>query len=595
MAYIRKDLQPGIYRDSTRYAAEGLWYDCDHIRFREGRPEKLGGWQMVNGINITGVSRAIHGWNSLDGDSWVAWGTQSKLELLNGSSKYDITPVRSSSTVANPFNTTLNSSSVIVSITSHGAITSASVIFTTIASTIGGNVLIGGEYVITSVIGTDSFQITVPTSAAATSASTGGASVAYQFLINPGPQSNTPGYGWGAGIWGASTWGTARTTGSVVLAMRNWSLANFGENLLANPKSGALYQWIKASGTASRAVIVTAAPSVIDFMFVSQEDRHVVAIGTTDVSSGVYDPLLIRWSSTEDQNDWVTSATNTAGFFRLNSGNYTNGAINSRIASLIWTDKSLYNMSYEGAPYVFGIRLVDTNCGSISPHSMAEYGGSVYWMGQHNFFSYDGGGVKLIECPVRKYIYDRLDTDQGQKVFCGVNPDFKEVWWFYQSTSATGEIDSYVKYNIQESAWDYGSMARTSWLSPLIFQTPFATGSDSYYYAHEQGYDADTSAMNSWVVTGDFDIGDGTQIMYMDRVIPDFADLTGNTTLTMYSRKYPATTATAKGPYTVTTATNLINLRTRGRQIAYMIQSNNSGDFWRLGSLRFNISEDGEQ
>ena len=192
MAYIRKDLQPGIYRDSTRYAAEGLWYDCDHIRFREGRPEKLGGWQMVNGINITGVSRAIHGWNSLDGDSWVAWGTQSKLELLNGSSKYDITPVRSSSTVANPFNTTLNSSSVIVSITSHGAITSASVIFTTIASTIGGNVLIGGEYVITSVIGTDSFQITVPTSAAATSASTGGASVAYQSLINPGPNQIHP-------------------------------------------------------------------------------------------------------------------------------------------------------------------------------------------------------------------------------------------------------------------------------------------------------------------------------------------------------------------------------------------------------------------
>lgn len=592
MPYTKSLIPSGVYRDSTRYAAEGMWYDCDHIRFREGHPEKLGGWQKVNEITITGLSRAIHGWKSLDGDSWVAWGTQSKLELLNGSTKYDITPVRASSTVANPFNTTLNSPYVVVSIVSHGATTSASVIFTTISSTIGGNLLIGGEYVITSVIGTNSFQITT-TSAAATSASTGGALVAYQFLLNPGPVTNTPGYGWGAGTWGASTWGTARTVGSVTIAMRQWSLDNFGENLLANPKSNRIYQWVKTSGTTTRAQMVTASPSC-DFMVVSQENRQVLAFGAVDVSSGAYDPLLVRWCSTEDINDWVPSATNAAGFFRVNSGNGYMCAINSRLNTLAWTDKSLYNMSYEGPPYIYSVKLIDTNCGAISQHAAAEFGGSVYWMGPENFYSYSGGGVQIMNCPVRKYVYDRLDLDQGAKVYCGINPQFREIWWFYESTSST-EIDSYVKYNTIEKAWDYGSMSRTSWLNPVIFNVPYATGSDSIYYAHEVGVDADTSAIESYIESGDFDLGDGQAVIFADRIIPDFADMSGNANIQVGTKLYPNSTPINKGPYPVTSATTLINFRARGRQMNYRIISSGTGDFWRLGALRFSVSADGER
>lgn len=599
----RIEFRPGINREVSRYSNEGGWYSADMIRFRYGKPEKIGGWQNVNGVGdsdtFDGVARNLLNWNSLDGFAWTAIGTNTKLQLWRGGTYSDITPVRTSLSATDIFSTSAGSTQIIVSITNHGAETGAAVIFTSVTNSVGG-ITISGEYDL-SVITANAFVISATMTATGTSISSGGPATGF-FLINPGLRDSGAGNGWGTGVWGGSTpWGDP-TTGGFDFALRTWSLDNWGEDLVANPRpGGAIYYWDVTSGTDVRAYQVTGSPTQANLILMSQEDRHLIAFGVPDIVTSVLNPLYIRWCSQENLNDWFPSATNTAGDKLLSGGNRIVAALRSRGQILIWTEDSLYGMQPIGPPAQFGFTNLGQSSGLIGPNAMVETAGRTFWMADQKFMVYDGAAPRPLKCDVLRYVFDNLDIQQLDKIVAASNSEFNEVIWFYQSNSLNAtDIDSCVAYNFLEDTWWIGTLSRTAWADRGVYAQPIAAALDNKLYFQEVGSNADGAALSATLGSGEFDIGDGQELLFLDRIIPDLTNrdgstLTGNLNFYVNYRQYPGAPLQTKGPYVVSAATTKIDLRVRARQMALVLESAGLNQSWRLGTLRFRIAPDGQR
>ena len=600
----------GINRELTRYAGEGGWYDGDKVRFRSGKPEKIGGWQNINGVGdsvtVPGVGRSLFTWVNLAGVTYLAVGTNSHLMVWDGGKYYDITPVDTSVSASNIISTSAGSTNITVSVSAHGHATGDYFYFTSVATTVGGNVYpvsapLGG-YAIT-VVDANSFTIDTGVTAAATSASGGGLATGF-FLLPTGFASNPPNFGWGAGVWsGGQGWGTPASS-AFVAPLRYWSMDNWGEDLVASPRSNGIYYWDSSQGTANRAYQVTATPTQNTQILVSPEDRHLIAFGCPDALTSVVNPLYIRWCSQENINDWTASATNTAGDKVLSGASKIVAARRTRGQILIWTDENLYSMQQVGPPYTFGFQLIGTNCGVLGQNAMTEVGGRTFWMADERFMVYDGAAAQPLKCDVLRYVFEALDRTQLDKIVCGSNTSYNEVIWFYPTTS--GEVDRYVIYNYMEATWSIGSMVRTAWIDQGIATYPIAAGvysSATKLYYHEYGNDADGQALASYIESNLFDLDAGQDLIFMDRIIPDFSDrngdaMPGNVGITLHTLKYPNTPASqeiTKGPFTVSAHTQKIDMRIRGRQAYYRIDGDGVNTSWRLGAMRFRIAKDGER
>lgn len=604
------NLKPGVNRELTRYAGEGGWYDADKVRFRYGKPEKIGGWQNINGVGdstiVPGVTRSLWSWTALDGTIYVAVGTNSHLMIWNGGQYYDATPVRASISATNVISTSVGKTRVVVSITNHGAATGDYVYFTSLGTSVGGidtltSSTLGGYLV--SVIDDNSFAVDALSTAAATSISAG-ATVTGYFNLNSGGADSSPLFGWGAGYWGgAHGWGTPASA-AIVSPLRYWSLDNYGEDLVASPRGGAIYYWDRSGGLGTRAALVSTSPSQNNWILVSPEDRHLISFGCPDALTSAFNPLYIRWSTSENITDWNASATNTAGDKLLSGANRIVGARRSRGQILVWTDENLYGMQTVGPPFTFGFSQLGTNCGTLGPNAMVEAGGRMYWMADERFMVYDGGAPQVLPCQVLRYVFGRLDRNQLDKIYAGANTSFNEIIWFYPS-EGSGDIDSYVTFDYIQGVWSIGSLVRTAWLDQGLNNYPIAAsyeGGSKLYY-HEFGDDADGASLNSFVESALFDLDAGQNLMYVDRIIPDFSNkdggtLPGNISLIIKTLKYPNTPPTqeiTKGPYTVSANTQKIDMRARGRHAYYRIEASGVGNSWRLGTIRFRTAPDGER
>jgi hypothetical protein len=599
----------GINRELTKYAGEGGWYDADKVRFRFGQPEKIGGWQNINGlgdsVEVPGVSRSLFTWVALDGTVYLAVGTNSHLMVWDGGKYFDVTPVGASVSASNIISTSAGSTLITVSVSSHGYTTGDYFYFTSVATTVGGNIYpvsapLGG-YPIT-FLTSNAFTIDTGVTAAATSASGGGVATGF-FLVSAGFISNAASFGWGAGVWGGGSGWSTPASAALIRPLRYWSLDNWGEDLVASPRNGAIYYWDKSAGTGTRAYEVTAAPTSNIQILVSPEDRHLISLGCPDAVTSVVNPLYIRWCNQEDINDWTASATNTAGDKVLSGASRIVAARRTRGQILIWTDENLYSMQQVGPPYTFGFQLIGTNCGTLGQHAMVEVGGRTYWMADERFMVYDGAAARPLKCDVLRYVFEALDRTQLDKIVCGSNTSYNEVIWFYPTTS--GEVDRYVIYDYAQEVWSIGSMVRTAWIDQGINSYPIAaeyTSATKLYY-HEYGNNADGQALDSFIESNLFDLDAGQELMYLDRIIPDFSDrngesMPGNLGITIHTLKYPNTPASqeiTKGPFTVSAATQKIDLRIRGRHAYYRIDGDGLNTSWRLGALRFRVAKDGER
>lgn len=594
MPLVNLKVKPGIYKESSELTSgmSGRWVDGNLIRFYKGQPEPIGGWDQQNNTNSTiGKPRSIISWTSISGTKYLGIGTHKKLYVWANSTFYDITPTRDSGTLTNPFSTTSGSPLVTVADTAHATSVGDYVRFEN-ASAVGG-ITVDGEYVVTSVTDSDNYVVT-HTSNATSTAGPGGGSVDYEYDVVVGPATSTFGFGWGTGTWGTGTWGTSSSGQGVVLNMGLWSLSLWGEDLIASPRDGTIYVWDTSGGTGTRATEITNSPDTNKFMGVSSSNRHMIGFGAHDGSNS--DPLFIRWCSQNDYTSWAPTETNTAGNLRVDRGTRIESAIvvaKDEIAT--FTDTDLYSLRYLGPPLVFGIEHISSNAGIIAPNAAETRGGVVWYMGIEDFFVYDGQ-INIIPCDVRDYVFNDLNRDQKDMIWCGLNSEYEEVWWFYPSATSE-KNDRYVSYNYVNGAWGIGTLPRNVWVDVSSgFKSPIALDDDGNMYSHESNTVAPDRV---WLELGDIQADNGDNYIFADKIIPDFhtLDTLGSIDFYVRAKRYPHDSSEIeKGPFTFSGSllsdSQKFNFRIRGRQLAVYMESR-AQPKWRLSSLRMNMRPDG--
>jgi len=619
---IKLNFTPGIRRESTQYAEEGSWYDTDRVRFRAGRPQNIGGYETKVSATFDGAARDLITWSDNDQFKRAIFGTPQKLYEHNGDTITDITPVSSSVTLLNAFTIALSATTVTVSATAHGRSTGDLVFFTSVSGpsggvTLGGNIILGTSVFSVSVVTDNVFAIDVATTASA--AQTNASQATIHYVLFRGVSGAATGFGYGAAGWlaGTSTAG-ARAYSEPASAdstnfeteITQWSLDNWGEDVIANRRKGSIYVWdADASTTPIRAALVSGAtdstPTTVDSIVVSPNDRHLIALGanqfnTTASPTGTYDPMIVRWAHQEDYTNWVPSVSSTSGEVQLADGTAIIGGVRSRNAVNIWTDNSLWLQTFVGPPFTFKFAQMGTNCGLIAPHASIDYDGRTVWMGFDNFYTFDGQ-VRTLDCTVRRYIFDRLDLDNKDKIFTGINSEFKEVIWLYPSTDGSGECDSYVIWSPDENYWTYGSTLFTTFNDKIVFGNTITTGvsvnGNNIYNNEPDGiFTANGEAITSFIESADFDIDDGTQLMFLDRLIPDMTLNDGTIKFSITTKQFPESTQeTEKGPFSITKSTSKIDLRARGRQGRVRVSCDAADTSWRWGSVRLSMQQDGRR
>ena len=610
-------LKPGVNRENTRYTSEGGWYESDKIRFRQGTPEKIGGWQRISSTTFLGVCRSLWNWVTLGSQNLIGVGTNLKFYIENGGAYNDITPIRATVTLTNPF-TTVNGSPTVTVVDANGGYTSEDFVTFSGASAIGGLTL-NGEYQITVTPGVAN-TYTITASSNANASGTGGGTVTAAYQINTGAASVTPITGWGASSWGSGAWGIGETSD---IQIRLWSQANFGEDLIFAPRGGAIYFWDATAGLTARGVTLASispatanVPSVQDLILVSDISRFVFAFGCNDLASATKNPMLIRWSDQENATQWTPAATNQAGSLQLSRGAEIVTARQARQEVLVWSDSALYALQYVGAPVVWGAQLVGENISIASQNAVAYANGVAFWMGVDKFYMYDGR-TQPLPCNLRKFVFNDFNAAQYRQVFAGTVESYHEVWWFYCSANSS-TADRYVVYNYLDNIWYYGTMTRTAWLDSGLRDYPLAATYSNNLVNQEEGVDDNelgaSTPIHAYASTAEFDLDDGHQFNFIWRVLPDIT-FDGSTTespsavMTLLPMQNsgsgynsPASvggsnngTITRSAVLPIEKFTEQLNTRVRGRQMTMKIESTGAGVAWQLGSPRLDMRSDGRR
>ena len=618
---------PGINKEGTDYTAEGGWFDANLVRFRKGFPEKIGGWTKYLDSSYEGTGRKLHGWVDLEGTRLLGLGTRSKLYIQAGASYNDITPIRSTTSAGDvTFSATNASSTITVTDTGHGAKQGDFVTFSD-AATLGGNItaaVLNQEYEINLVTASNTYEITAKdtsgttVTANASDSGNGGSSTVGVYQINSGLDVFVEGTGWSVGPWGDGTWGSTSSLGDAN-QLRLWSMDNFGEDLISNPRAGSIYYWDKTSGLNTRAVTLSSlsganrAPTKGLQVIVSDVDRHVLVLGadpiTGDTRTGTIDPLLIAFSDQENATDWEPKATNTAGSLRCSAGSEIIGGLRARQETLIWTDVALYSLQFIGPPNTFGLNLVNEGVSLIGPNAAINSPQGIFWMDKKGFYNYTGA-VNPLPCSVHAHVFDDINESQAFQVFAFLNKQFNEVGWFYCSADSTS-VNRYVVYNYVEQLWSIGQLSRTAWLDEGIVAFPRAagaSGSTNYLYQHETGNDNDGSPMdNVFIESADFDLGDGEEFQFIRRMIPDvkFTGTGGDDqqlNVVLKQRNFPGESLSTDQTTSFTASTTKIDMRGRARQATLRFESDDDaaegvrlGVGFRIGGTRLDIRPNGKR
>ena len=681
------NLKPGFHRESTQYSEEGAWFDGDRVRFREGKPENLRGYEKRITEGLLGTVRDLTTWTNNNTQKLLALGTEQQLGILYSDQVFDVTPIIKTVSVGDSgtqgnFNTSIGSTRITVSITNHGAVVGDWIVFS--STSINGFATNGRDFS-SAEFGGPTFQtvsvqdlnlFAVSTLIAAASTETNQGHGTTGFLLETGPLNNIQGLGYSAGNYvvekdsgtatGTTTnklvdstqnfiitvhigdkvnnvtdsttaiitaidsntqltldtdimasgevyiifdplanntraWNSASPASNITFKATQWSLDNFGEDLLAVRRGGQLLHWdASQSAWPVRTSIVATGPSKINSIIVSPNDRHVLALGTNEVVTSVFNPLLVRWSDREDYADWTPSISSTSGELQLIGGTEIIGGIRTRNAIHVWTDTSAYALNFVGPPFIFKPTELGTNCGLVGPHAAIDVDGVSYWMGTSDFFVFDGR-VRRLDCTIRRFFFDSFNISQSDKVYAGLNSEFSEVVWVYPKEDSQ-EPDSYIAYNFSENVWTSGTGFFTTYEDNRVFTDVITTGSvekggTSFIWNNEPKdvFDGDGVALTSFIESADMDIEDGDDLMFINKLIPDITINTGYLKFTITTRQYPTSSEVVKGPYPIDSGTDKIDLRVRGRQAKVRVSTAALGASWQWGSVRLAMQRDGKR
>ena len=622
--------KPGINKELTAYSNEGGWFDSNLIRFRKGLPEKIGGWAKRTSSTFTSRGRALHAWTALSGTQYVGIGATQKYYILDGTSYYDITPIRLTTSAGDVTFAKVGDSDATITVTdtSHGAVKNDFVTFSGAVS-LGGNInsnVLNQEYQIATIINANSYTIEakntsgVTVTANSSDTGNGGSSVVGAYQINVGLDVYVPSTGWGINGWGEGAFGSTESL-TFSNQLRLYSHDNFGEDLVFNARNGGVFYWDTSSGTGSRAVSLSdlsganLPPTVALQVLVSDIDRHVICFGADPIvgssRSGTIDPMLIAFSDQENVTEWEPLPTNTAGSLRLSAGSAIIGALRARQETLVWRDTALYSLSFIGQPFTFGVNLISEGVGLVGPNAMVNTPKGVFWMDKKGFYTYTGQ-VQSLPCSVLEYVFNDINDSQSFQIFAFSNKAFNEVGWFYCSSEAIN-IDRYIVYNYDENVWSIGQLSRNAWLDEGVFDKPIATyetsSNTNCIFNHEVGNDDDGSAMqNVFIESSDFDLNEGEEFQHISRLIPDVkftgTDATGSSgqkiDFVLKRRNFPGEDLTTVSTSSCFSNTTKIDTRLRGRQAVLRVQSNDddttdTGMSFRLGATRLDVKPDGKR
>jgi len=650
MAFIKLQFKPGLNRDQTDYSNEGGWWECDKVRFRSGYPQKIGGWAKSTSTAFLGVCRQMWNWITTFSDDFLAMGTNEKLYIEVAGTFFDITPLRTT----NPTYTSTNTNNSVYTVSGSNVVT-ITLGVNPVATAgnyadISGATAVGGVPAseinathLMATVGTpaNSFTFVTTTNATSTVTGGGGTGITVSFEIDTGYAITTAGYGWGTSTWGRLGWGTGTPSSLINLPQQDWWLDNFDNDMVANIRNGAPYWWERGAATdpatalATRAITLQAyatsqgftaasVPIKVMQLLVSQQDKHLLACGAVpygSTSTADFDPLLIRWSDQDNPGQWTPGVTNSSGFIRVSRGSRIVRALPTRTEILVWTDTTLYTLQFLGTTDVFGLQEYGDNISIASPRAISTASSVTYWMGKDKFYAYTGR-IETMPCTLRGHVFQNINHNQYDQIVSGTNEEWNEVWWFYP-TADSDYNNAYVIYNHVDQIWYYGSIERTAWLDtplrlyPQAANTVIGTGgvassnltsTTGSLYNQEYGLDNDGVAMESYIQSNDFDIGDGDNFMLTRRIIPDigFDQSTAaspEATIEIRPRNFPgqafSTTPTDESRVISTSVdayTNQIFLRARARQMAFKIKSSGVlGVQWQLGAPRLDARLDGKR
>ena len=635
-------IAPGFNKADTPSGAEGQWIDGDFVRFRYGQPEKIGGFTAIGQETISAPTRAQHTWTDLEGNRYAALGTSKALYIYYEDKFYDVTPLATALTGAT-FTSTQNQNIVTVNKTSHALDVGEYITFTSVTLPGGGATSFtvanfqDFTFEVLTAPNANTFTIQMKSNETGTGMSSAGSA-----SVNPyeeiGPTIQTYGYGWGTGTWSRGTWGSGTTSSTVILDPGSWSLDNFGQQLIATVKDGKTFVWNPgvSNPLEQRAVIMSGAPTASRLTITSDRDRHVVHFGTetTIGDSTTQDPMFIRFSDQENFSVYQPTSINTAGTFRLDTGNKIVAAVSGKDYNLILTDQAAYTMQFVGPPFTFSIRQVGSNCGCIGQHATVYADGKVFWMGAGGGFFVFDGTVKLLPSLVEDFVFTTTGSNVGinyssnEIIYGSHNSLFNEIVWFYPAGTPSGnpavQNNRAVVYNYVENTWSTMTLARSSYADASTYDVPYATEytstaiptisnlsgatntfGSSLYFAHEVGnnkiaLNGAETAIPAFIQSGDFDLptdGDGENMLRVSRFLPDFKNLQGNAIVTIFLKNFPidAGSSSQLGPFTINSSTEKIDTRARGRLANLKIQNTAVNETWRFGTFRADVNPDGRR
>jgi len=509
------------------------------------------------------------------------------------------------------FTTTNASATVSVKFADHGLSAGNSIVFP-IATTVGG-LTIQGTYAAVTITDTDTFTISATakaTSGATASMNTG--NVEFVYYITIGPVAGGTGYSFStyssgtySGVGGAGS----SQTGTNITAT-DWTLDNWAATLTACPANGAIYTWTPNSGV-QNSQIISGAPFYNSGIFVAAPYQILIAYGSTITKTiGLaQDPLTWRASDLSDYTFWKTNvvnptsnATSQAFQSRIPTGSAIKAGMATPQQVLFWTDLDLWSATYVNLPQIWTQTKIGANCGTISRHSIAQMSGVVYWMGRKNFHALAGGAPITIPCTVWDAVFQQIDTTNLDKCWSQSVTAFNEIWWFFPTTAGgTGQCDTYAKVNVIDGSWDYGSMPRSIGIDQSVIGNPIMATPTGILYSQENGQNADGQPLVWSFQTGWFFISDGEDFVVVDQWLPDMkwglfnGAQTATAQVTFDVINNPGDTPRSYGPYTVTSTTNKVDVRFRGRQFRINMTASDLNTFIRMGRNRFRFALSGRR
>jgi hypothetical protein len=588
------ELAPGVVKRQGPRAAKNRYDDANWLRFIAGKPEKIGGWVRYSDAAVRGIPRGLISWNDISSMTHLATGTEYKLYWYSGTTPVDITPFQNpaGTQITNKISTTINSSTVTISLQSHGLLPGQGVSIYPVVS-IGGLSLYESGYVAQVV---DPNTFTIDAGALATSTvPNGGGIITLYFDIVPGAVNPAGGYGWGVGGWGQGTWGTPRTSTSVILRNTVWALDHFGEILLANRSDFGLYQFDPTVEPTPHASLIPTAPGAMLSMFVTQE-RFVFALGCSSDTGTTIDPMLVSWASQNTIDQWTPDITNTARSRRLQNGKRIVGGVSVGAGvSLVWTDSACYIFQYTGSSLVYNSRLTGTGCGLAGGLSFAVANSVAFWFSINGFFMWNGSTVPIPGADaIKEWVLLQLRQNYETKCVALYNARYDEVWFLFVEGDNT-EPSFYAAVKLNEWHWITGTLSRTCGTRiDSSDNHPLMAAADGYLYTHETGYDANGAALPYFLRTTIFGLGDSKQEWNVSGFMPDWDHFQGPAYVTIETwdrtgsdAEPDAVTDTPIIYDTQTVSVNnndgLLDFRVSGRYARMTIEGNSIGCDMRLG------------